>query len=101
VLGLDADTTPLVDGEDAGRCEGIVRLSSFTFRLLTPASLSRRFASSRDLLMSGQKPGIFFSSSSEIEKGEPGRKTPLTPLISDTLPRLSEPPQRSMASVKA
>ena len=65
----------------------MVRLTSFTFRLGWPASLSRRWASSRDLLMSRQKPGIFSSSLAGNDQGAPGRKTPLTPLMRETLPR--------------
>jgi hypothetical protein len=37
----------------------------------------------------------------ESDHSAPGRKVPLTSLISDTLPIDSEPPHRSMASVRA
>ncbi len=49
----------------------IVRLSSLTLRLVTPASFSSRFASSRALAMSGWKPGSFFNSST----GQSERRT--------------------------
>ena len=72
-----------------------------TFRSLTPASARRRFASSREAVMSCEKPGIFTSSASGVAMFEPGRMTPPTYLRKVELCSFAAAPQRSMASESA
>ena len=78
-----------------------LRLCKVNVRLGTPASASSFLASSRDFLMSFEKPGSLTSSDSGVANGEPGRIRPPTARSVEMRDRPWLPPQRSIAMQSA
>ena len=78
-----------------------LRFHKVNLRFGTPASASSFLASSRDSLMSLEKPGSFTSSASGVAIGEPGRITPPTERKVEMRERPWLPPQRSIAMSNA
>src|SRR5260370_3646119 len=78
-----------------------LRLCKVNFRFGTPASASSFLASSRDFLMSFEKPGSLTSSDSGVANGEPGRIRPPTARSVEMRDRPWLPPQRSIAMQRA
>ena len=78
-----------------------LRLCKVNVRLGTPASASSFLASSRDFLMSFEKPGSLTSSDFGVANGEPGRIRPPTARSVEMRDRPWLPPQRSIAMQSA